>query len=194
MKKMFYLFLIAMVVMTACGDKTPEESLTDEYVINVIKENSTDEMRRILKKYPEYKEKRLESTGDNVLHIAAHSGTPEMIEVILAAGVDINVQDKSGYTPITYAYANGKGKNLEKLLEYEPDLLIKSKNGTSMASFRADVRKTYIFEPEYRYGEPFEEISDEILAKLDKAIDQVTDGLMTEIDKVETEMREERSK
>ena len=193
MQKLFYLFLIAMVGLTACGDKTPEESLTDEYVIQVAKEGTPDEMRRILKKYPEYKEKTLKDYAP-VLHYAAVCGTPEMIEVIIESGADVNSQDDLGITAAFRAYALGKGKNLEKLLEYEPDLLIKDEDGDSLVSFRVDVRRTYIFDPGFRYGEPFEEISEEILAKLDKAIDQVTDGHMTKIDKIEAEMREERSK
>ena len=71
-----------------------------------------------------------------------------------------------------YAYARGKGKNLEKLLEYSPDPLIEGRKGVSLASLRDDIRAVYAHEPGYKFGEPFEEISDEILAKLDKSIEE----------------------
>jgi ankyrin repeat protein len=41
--------------------------------------------------------------GDTCLHIAAHQGNLRAVELLIKAGLDINLQGDMGYTPLHYA-------------------------------------------------------------------------------------------
>jgi len=136
MKKLFYLFLIVMVGLSACGYKLPEEN-RDEYVIRVAKEGSPEEMKKILKNYPEYKEKKLNKYWYTVLHFAAEEGSPEMIQAMYESGMDINIcRDVVFYnTPLERAYFADNYETMNKLLECGADPYVITPNiGESIAS------------------------------------------------------------
>jgi cytohesin len=51
------------------------------------------------------------------LHLAAQSGSPDAVRVLLKHGVDINVKDGKGQTPIDWAVKQGRIKVTELLLD-----------------------------------------------------------------------------
>jgi uncharacterized protein len=50
----------------------------------------------------------VDSVGTTPLMIAAGTGAPEIVELLLKAGADPTPKDKHGYTAEMYAYWNGE--------------------------------------------------------------------------------------
>jgi ankyrin repeat protein len=69
----------------------------DAAFVNVAKYDSDDPSERIdplTYRAPD---------GDTCLHIAAHQGNLRAVELLIRAGLDINLQGDMGYTPLHYA-------------------------------------------------------------------------------------------
>jgi len=55
--------------------------------------------------------------GDNALHCAAYSGCREAVDMILQAGVPLNVRNRGGWTALRYAYQEDHGDLAAYLVE-----------------------------------------------------------------------------
>ena len=78
-------------------------------------EEGIDALKNCIDKCPECTEYRHEGT---LLHTAAASGTPEMIEYIVKNGGIINLNHvEKEWTPICWAIAEKKMDNVKKLIE-----------------------------------------------------------------------------
>ena len=60
--------------------------------------------------------------GETLLHIAAKSSIPEIIEELVQGGLGVNVTDSSGNTPLIAACENGQLKNVVALLKHKADV------------------------------------------------------------------------
>eukprot|EP00042_Codosiga_hollandica_P018317 m.53585 g.53585 ORF g.53585 m.53585 type:complete len:193 (+) comp48607_c0_seq1:157-735(+) len=69
--------------------------------------------------------------GLSALHCAALSKNPEFLQLFLTFGVDVNVKDKTGWTPLMYAASKGQLQNLKHLLQAGADTLVRDKFGTA---------------------------------------------------------------
>jgi ankyrin repeat protein len=57
--------------------------------------------------------------GRTALHYTANMGNnPEVIDLLIKNGFDINIQDYEGKTPLICAVMNGKTDNVKTLLKY----------------------------------------------------------------------------
>lgn len=83
-------------------------------------EEGIDALKNCIDKCPECTEYRHEGT---LLHTAAASGTPEMIEYIVKNGGAINLNHvEKEWTPICWAIAEKKMDNVKKLIELGADI------------------------------------------------------------------------
>lgn len=83
-------------------------------------EEGIDALKKCIDKCPECTEYRREGT---LLHTAAASGTPEMIEYIVKNGGVINLNHVAKeWTPICWAIAEKKMDNVKKLIELGADI------------------------------------------------------------------------
>jgi ankyrin repeat protein len=70
-----------------------------------------------------------DSSGDAILHIAAQRGDIDTIKILLAAGLDINMQGDMGYTPLHYAALSKNGEMFDLLQKYGARTDIKDEFG-----------------------------------------------------------------
>lgn len=63
------------------------------------------------------------------LHWASMLGNASRVEQLIAAGVDVNVQDENGITPLSYAAAHGFNETVELLLSAGADASIAHNKG-----------------------------------------------------------------
>jgi ankyrin repeat protein len=61
-------------------------------------------------------------TGDTPILVAAESGHPDVVELLLTNHADINVRGRFGETPLHYAVNKGDAKTAEVLLKYKADI------------------------------------------------------------------------
>lgn len=66
-------------------------------------------------------------TGCTAMHLAAQSNSPEIIKLLGEKGVDINSQDKNGFTPLMYAIIHRANKAVKFLVENGANLSLTSK-------------------------------------------------------------------
>ncbi|PHH87826.1 hypothetical protein CDD83_8360 [Cordyceps sp. RAO-2017] len=59
--------------------------------------------------------------GKTALHMAACEACPEMVDLLLAKGADVNAADLNGRTPLIEAVSWGRLQNVETLLRYGAD-------------------------------------------------------------------------
>jgi ankyrin repeat protein len=74
--------------------------------------------------------------GYSALHFAIEHGLVAVVEILLDYPVDINLQDKNGFTPIYLAIANYRGEDellqiIKLLLNEGADIDIKNNSGLS---------------------------------------------------------------
>jgi ankyrin repeat protein len=72
-----------------------------------------------------------ESTGINLLHWAAITDRPQVIPLLVEAGVPVNATDENGFTPLMYAATIDFGDTavLEALLKAGADSKIRNADG-----------------------------------------------------------------
>ena len=74
-------------------------------------------VKRILRRNPSYFSKQ-DSEGITLLHRLAWNNHAELLELILAAGVDPNIKDKNGETPLHGAVASEAEEACAVLITY----------------------------------------------------------------------------
>jgi ankyrin repeat protein len=68
-----------------------------------------------------------------VLHWICALGDPQKANYVLSIpGIDVNVQDNAGWTPLMIAVSSGKEDIVERLLDIEAtDVVIQNRNGAT---------------------------------------------------------------
>lgn len=67
-----------------------------------------------------YKEFQAPKTGDTILHIAASIGVPEAIFFAHSLGIDVNVRNRAGETPLHLAVVEDNLEVVDAHLKLEP--------------------------------------------------------------------------
>jgi hypothetical protein len=112
------IFALIAIVWLLCGNFKPKK-LTDEDFVN----------------------QRLGKDGFTKLMGYASLGNNELIE---NNQIEINLQDKKGYTALMYASSNGKYDTVKLLLEYGADVSIETTKGNKALDFAVKNKHTDI--------------------------------------------------
>ena len=75
--------------------------------------------------------------GLTPLHIAAHSGTPETVNALVAAGADIGARDEGGWTPLHGAAGPGTPETVNALVAAGADIGARAEFGATPLHFAA---------------------------------------------------------
>lgn len=70
--------------------------------------------------------------GRTLLHGVAHSDNILLAGKLIDSGLDVNVKDEDGATPILFAASNGKFEMFKLFEEYEAELLVVENNGNDL--------------------------------------------------------------
>ena len=87
--------------------------------------------------------------GSTVVHYAADSGSPEILSLLIEAGVNVNVANDGGYTPLHWAARGDFSRALESvevLLEADAAVNVRSETGSTpfaVALRRGDNRRMW---------------------------------------------------
>ena len=75
-----------------------------------------------------------EIPGVTVLHIASkENNEPEIIDLLVKSGANVNAQDAEGFTPLHMAAIHGNLKIVKKLVDLEADVNIVTTDGKNAA-------------------------------------------------------------
>lgn len=80
------------------------------------------------------------------LFVAARKGDKDLLELCIAHNADINIRDKHGNTPLTYAVMEGKCEIVQKLLEYGADPSIANHNHLNPVQLSVQYNKINILQ------------------------------------------------
>ena len=70
-----------------------------------------------------------DSGGDSCIHIAAHQGNRRAVELLLKAGIDVNLLGDMGCTPLHYASMKGHKDIIQLLMKHGAATNIKNDFG-----------------------------------------------------------------
>lgn len=91
-------------------------------------------------------------SGDEPLHLAAWQGKKKVVEVLLAAGANINAIGDSGRTPLYYAIENGHKSIAELLLKQGADPNIKKDSGLTPLYYAASTGDISLAKKMIKFG------------------------------------------
>ena len=99
-----FLPVLALLVGTALAFASPAMALTKKEFTFLCKSGNTQGLRAALAQDQEFVNRPLDDDGETPLMKAAEkTWAPEIIQVLLAAGANVNAQDHDGETPLMYA-------------------------------------------------------------------------------------------
>jgi ankyrin repeat protein len=108
MRTQALLLLLFTIVMMFTGSA--------QDIWTAAKEGKVDEVRKLLAEQPELA-KAADENGKTAFHFAAEKGHRRVVEILLAAGADIDAPNASQYTPLHYAVFGGQSAMCELLIE-----------------------------------------------------------------------------
>lgn len=100
---------------------------------NCLKYHSTDIIRLLLDNNADMNLQNI--YGNTVLHIAAYSNNYSAIKSFLQRGINPNVTNNEGETPIMFAILHKSIQIVELLIQYGADLTIQDKNGMQIFDY-----------------------------------------------------------
>ena len=71
-------------------------------------------------------------TGDTALHWAVWQDTAEIVQLLIAAGADVNARDEFGHTPLHSAAERGTAETTEALIAAGADITAKAEEGQTV--------------------------------------------------------------
>lgn len=106
---------------------------------------------RALLKTPGIEAHLSDKDGFEALHWAAWSGMPYCSLELLGAGLDINKQEDSGYTPLMLAAQRGNAEVVEILLKRGADTSLKNENGKDALTLASEAEAAYRKRDNFKY-------------------------------------------
>jgi ankyrin repeat protein len=118
------------------GNVDPNVIFMGERAISIAARQNRD---KILKKLIDYKKTQTDfknETGGTVLHFAAAGmiDSPECVDLLIKAGLNLNAQDQRGNTPAMVACFFNKPNILKSLIAAKADLTLKNNEGKDVNS------------------------------------------------------------
>lgn len=108
--------------------------LTGDHVLELLLNNQIEILNLLQEKGINLKDIRLDD-NKTLLHYAAASGNTEILDFLLKAGLDINAQDKEGWTPLMTAVIQSKKDAVKFLCSNGADLELKNLIGDTAIQY-----------------------------------------------------------
>jgi ankyrin repeat protein len=102
-------------------------------LMEAVAHNDLTRAKRALAAKPDINAK--DEDGWTPLSTAIHSGSADMVRLLLQAGADPNVKDKDGWTPLMFAVTFGSVDMVKALLQARADLKARDKDGWTPLMF-----------------------------------------------------------
>jgi len=114
----------------------PNAIFMGERPISIAARQNRDKSLKKLLEYPKTETNARSETGGTILHFAAAGmlDSPECVDLLLKAGLDVNSQDKRGNTPAMVACFFNKPRILKSLIAAKADVTIKNSEGKDVAA------------------------------------------------------------
>ena len=80
----------------------------------------------------------LDDDGTTLLHISANHPTPDILDLLLTQGAEVDCQNGDGFTALHVASLWGRGEVVRSLLEHGADPLIRDADGLLPVDHAAD--------------------------------------------------------
>ena len=114
-------------------DEDPIPKRMEEKILKAAKEHNWDMVKQILRVYPELVNAKTSSVCPgmsgkvSLLHMAAHDGENKMVTFLLSKGVDIDIEDNHGWTPIFYAAKAGQSATVRRLAQRNAKMTVQDR-------------------------------------------------------------------
>jgi glyoxylase-like metal-dependent hydrolase (beta-lactamase superfamily II) len=83
-------------------------------IIKAVNQGDLEQVKTLLEKNPELLNTRFYN-GINLLHHAAHKGHKDIVELLIAKGIDVNAKNEMGYTPLDWVIDSKNSEIIEVL-------------------------------------------------------------------------------
>ncbi|MCB1213070.1 MAG: ankyrin repeat domain-containing protein [Chlamydiia bacterium] len=114
------------------GEVTPNSTLTEGWSLLHLAVKGNDlRLVRYLLNTGAFADLQTSQTKITPLHLAAHTGNPEMVRLLLDSKGDLNALDANGYTPLHYAAASDDPSAMRLLIARGADISQKPPKGLS---------------------------------------------------------------
>jgi len=121
--------------MTANIEAWLQDNATDQTLILAARQNRTDVLNYLLARGADLN--TLDAYGNNALWAACFAESPECIDALLDAGIDIDYQNPSGATALIYAASSGKDLVVAQLLRAGANPLLNTQDDFSALDLAA---------------------------------------------------------
>ncbi|CAF1120583.1 unnamed protein product [Rotaria sp. Silwood1] len=114
----------------------PNVVFMGERAVSIAARQNRDNILKKLLEYPKTKIDVKNDNGGTILHFAAAAmvDTPECIDLLIKAGLDVNSKDQRGNSPAMVACFFNKPRILKSLVSANADLTIKNNEGKDAAA------------------------------------------------------------
>jgi len=102
-------------------DNSTDVNSISEAVLSAANENNLSALQTLIEKYS-LSYDWTHSEGFSLLHIAALRGHLEMLQYLLSKGIQVNIRDNAGHTPLHYAAFEGNIDCVKLLVENAADM------------------------------------------------------------------------
>lgn len=122
------------------GNVDPNVVFMGERALSIAARQNRDKILKKLLDYPQTKTDVKNETGGTILHFAAAGmiDSPECVDLLIKAGLDMNIQDQRGNTPLMVACFFNKPRIVKSLVAAHADATIKNKEGKDAAALCDD--------------------------------------------------------
>jgi ankyrin repeat protein len=125
-KRIAGIFLVFSLALTARAE--PVIGQNDQLIHDKARMGSGVEVKSILQSTPTMRDART-GLGSTPLHLAATNSDPGALQVLLAAGANVNAKDAEGNTPLHMAAYTNRYEQARLLLEAGADIEAVSSGG-----------------------------------------------------------------
>jgi ankyrin repeat protein len=142
MKSHFFRLLFPLLFLLASCASAPVPEKPKESLLDLVENQNLEKIRQIFGL--DTNVNSTDTYGNSALHIAAEKDLSDIAAVLLARGATVDLQNKSGKTPLLLAVENNSIKTIPLLVQYKASIFLKDAQGRSPLQTALDQNPTLI--------------------------------------------------